>query len=77
MRQITVAFAKEDAEKSRQQEVRFIELMMSNNQPRAEAPQFQNHGMQSHQNVLYGQTQVYQSNSDAKSGVWTNKLAVE
>ena len=57
--------------------VRFIELMMSNNQPRAEAPQFQNHGMQSHQNVLYGQTQVYQSNSDAKSGVWTNKLAVE
>ena len=53
-----IAFAKEEEEKSRQQELRLMELMMRNNQPRAEAPQFQNHGMQSHQNVnqVYGQT---------------------
>ena len=53
-----IAFAKQKSETSRQQELRLMELMMRNNQPRAEAPQFQNIGMQSHQNVnqVYGQT---------------------
>lgn len=58
-----IAFAKEDAEKSRQQELRMMEIMMqSNNQP--PTAQFQNHGMQSHQanlnvNQVYGIPQQY------------------